>query len=105
MDLPQKTDRALLDKLILAARNYQMTPYERELQRRSYIRGEFMLEHPEMLAEEVDALLDKAIGQVSKPYLHVREKHTDLIHAINSRDGDNDVEDRLLNAQIHSLLS
>lgn len=34
----------------------------RAAQRRSWVRGELMLEHPKMTREEADALIDKAMG-------------------------------------------
>lgn len=36
-----------------------MSVEQRRAQRRSWVRGEMMLEHPDMTAEEVDTLLDR----------------------------------------------
>lgn len=52
---------ALLKKAVAAFD--AMTPEQqrehREKQRRSWVRGELMLAHPEMTREEADALIDK----------------------------------------------
>jgi hypothetical protein len=44
-----------------------MTPEEKaamhEAQRRSYVRGELMMEDPAMTAAEADALIDHALGK------------------------------------------
>lgn len=53
------TARPLLDRLIEAARSHVMTPAERAAQRRSWVRGEMMLAHPEMTRAEVDAIMDR----------------------------------------------
>ena len=53
--LPPNPDlAALLEK----ARAHVMTPEEKRAQRRSWVRGEMMLEHPEMTAEYVNAMMD-----------------------------------------------
>lgn len=52
-----------LAALIERARNHAMTKAERDAQRRSYVRGELMLAHPEMSKAEADALIDKVEGQ------------------------------------------
>jgi len=49
-----------LDALLEKARHYVMTPAEKREQRRSWVRGEMMLEHPEMTRDYVDRLLDEA---------------------------------------------
>lgn len=49
-----------LAALIDRARNHRMTKAEVDAQRRSWVRGELMLEHPEMTRDEVDALIDRA---------------------------------------------
>ena len=54
--------RPELDALIERARNHVMTKEERDAQRRSWVRGELMLEHPEMTREEADAIMDRAEG-------------------------------------------
>lgn len=46
-------------RLLKASKNHVMTPEERRAQRRSWVRGEMLLEHPEMTAEEVDDILAK----------------------------------------------
>lgn len=51
-----------LAALIERARNHTMTKAERDAQRRSYVRGELMLAHPEMTRDEADALIGKAEG-------------------------------------------
>jgi hypothetical protein len=62
-DLPPRPE---VDDLLRQARaRFDATPPEqqrehREAQRRSYVRGEMMLEHPEMTAEEANALIDRA---------------------------------------------
>ena len=48
-----------LDALLAAARNHKMTPAEHRSQRRSWVIGEIMLEHPEMTREQVVAILDE----------------------------------------------
>ena len=50
--------RPELDALIEKEKGHKMTPAEIRLQRRSWVRGEMMLEHPEMTAEQVDAIMD-----------------------------------------------
>jgi len=52
-----------LAALIDRARAHRMTKSERDAQRRSYVRGELMLAHPEMSKAEADALIDKVEGQ------------------------------------------
>lgn len=58
-DYPTDPDLlALLEK----AKGYVMSPAERREQRRSWVRGEMMLEHPEMTAEQVNAIMDDFDG-------------------------------------------
>lgn len=53
------TPRPALDALFDAARKAPpMTKAERDAQRRSWVIGEMMLEHPEMTREEADASFD-----------------------------------------------
>lgn len=56
-----KTDPKLLE-LLEKAKGHVMTRAERDAQRRSWVRGEMMLEHPEMTAEHVNAILDDVLG-------------------------------------------
>lgn len=54
-------DRAKLDELLERVRQLPpMSPEQRREQRRSWVRGELMLEHPKMTREQADALIDKA---------------------------------------------
>lgn len=61
-DLMNRIDEALLER----ARNHVMTPAERIAQRRSWVKGEFMMEHPEMDEATVDALLDKTLPELAR---------------------------------------
>ena len=71
---------AELNRLLALARARvaAMTPGEKaamhEAQRRSYVRGELMMEHPAMTAQEADALIDEALygGPVRLPARPVR---------------------------------
>lgn len=58
--------RPELEALLERARGYVMTPAERIAQRRSWVKGEFMLEHPEMPEDEVDALLDRTLPELAR---------------------------------------
>lgn len=58
-----RTPNPMLMALIEHARAHRMTKGERDAQRRSYVRGELMLAHPEMSKAEADALIDKVEGQ------------------------------------------
>jgi hypothetical protein len=49
-----------LDALLEKARSHVMTGEERREQRRSWVRGEMMLEHPEMTLEAANKMLDEA---------------------------------------------
>lgn len=49
-----------LEALIERARHHVMTPEEKRAQRRSWVIGEMMLEHPEMTREYVEKLLDES---------------------------------------------
>ena len=67
------TARPTLDALLELARNHVMTPAERNAQRRSWVKGEFMIEHPDMPEAEVDALLDRTLPELaSKEPSHER---------------------------------
>lgn len=55
-----------LKALLERARNHVMTPAERVAQRRSWVKGEFMMEHPEMSEADVDALLDKTLPELTR---------------------------------------
>lgn len=48
-----------LSRLIEEAKAHKMTAEEIREQRRSWVRGELMLAHPEMTIEEANALIDK----------------------------------------------
>lgn len=61
--LPGRSMSAALLTLIERAKSHRMTKYERDAQRRSYVRGELMLAHPEMTTAEADALIDKVEGR------------------------------------------
>lgn len=56
-----KTDPKLL-ALLERARDPKMTPAEIDAQRRSWVRGEMMLDHPEMTAEQADEKLREVMG-------------------------------------------
>lgn len=57
---PIATDPKLLALLEEARNRPPMTRDEIDAQRKSWVRGELMLEHPEMTKEEATALVDKA---------------------------------------------
>lgn len=59
------TPRPTLDALLACARNHVMTTAERIAQRRSWVKGEFMIEHPDMPEAEVDALLDRTLPELA----------------------------------------
>lgn len=54
-------DRPELTALLERARHHKMTPEEKAAQRRSWVVGEMMLEHPEMTREEADAIYNRVI--------------------------------------------
>ena len=58
-----RTPNPMLMALIEHARTHRMTKAERDAQRRSYVRGELMLAHPEMSKIEADAIIDRVEGQ------------------------------------------
>jgi hypothetical protein len=63
---PLATSPELLALIAKARAQFEaMSPAERaamlQAQRRSWVRGELMLEHPDMSAQEADALIDKAM--------------------------------------------
>ena len=49
-----------LKKLLEAARGHVMSPEERAAQRKSWVIGEMMLEHPEMTREEAERIYNEA---------------------------------------------
>lgn len=55
-----------------------MTPAEQArhnaLQRRSWVRGEMMLEHPEMTEEQVNKLIDQVLGPAPRAPLQGKTK-------------------------------
>lgn len=53
------TDPELL-ALLARAKGYRMTPAEKTAQRRSWVRGELMLENPDLTWEEADARVRRA---------------------------------------------
>lgn len=57
-----RTPRPTLEALIDKARNHVMTPAEKAAQRKSWVVGEFMLEHPEKTRAEAEAIYEKVIG-------------------------------------------
>jgi hypothetical protein len=59
---PIETDPELL-KLLERAKGYVMTKGEREAQRRSWVIGEMMLEHPEMSREQAEAIYNRVMGE------------------------------------------
>lgn len=62
--MPQTNLDILISRAIAAfeALSPEQKLAHRAAQRRSWVRGELMLEHPEMTREEADALIDKAMG-------------------------------------------
>jgi hypothetical protein len=52
--------RPELDELLRNAAKRRMTPAEIREQRRSWVRGELMLEHPELTREEADRRITEA---------------------------------------------
>lgn len=49
-----------LETLLALAKTHTMSPEEREAQRRSWVVGELMLEHPEMRRKRAEQLYDEA---------------------------------------------
>ncbi len=64
-----KTDPELL-ALLEKARSHVMTPEERRHQRRSWVIGEMMLEHPDMTREQAEKLADSVLGPASPTPAH-----------------------------------
>lgn len=62
---PASTPSYTLISLIAAAKSHKMTREERIAQRRSWVRGEMMMSHPEMSAEQVNDLMDKVLPELS----------------------------------------
>lgn len=54
-----KTAEDVLTLLKHGADYPAMDATQRRAQRRSWVRGEMMIEHPEMTSEDVDSLLDR----------------------------------------------
>lgn len=52
-------DNPTLAKKLTEAINKAMTPDEIAKQRRSWVRGQLMLSHPDMTREEADAIIDR----------------------------------------------
>lgn len=52
--------RPELEQLLEAAKNFKWTPEHREAQRKSWVIGELMLEHPGMTYEEAEQLYNGA---------------------------------------------
>lgn len=50
--------RKALEDLIEKARNHVMTPEEREAQRKSWVVGNMLLDHPEMPRETAERIYD-----------------------------------------------
>lgn len=59
-----------LDALLERARNHVPSPAERTAQRRSWVKGQFMLDHPGMPETEVDALIDRALPELTSKAAH-----------------------------------
>jgi hypothetical protein len=60
MSKPIKTDPKLL-ALLAKAKDHKMTPEERAAQRKSWVIGNMMLDHPEMSREEVERIYSEVI--------------------------------------------
>jgi hypothetical protein len=58
MRLPPSEPHPELDALLAKARTYVMTADERAAQRKSWVVGEMMLEHPDMTREEAVRVYD-----------------------------------------------
>ncbi|MGR7993901.1 hypothetical protein [Xanthobacter sp. ZOL 2024] len=56
-----KSDPGLL-QVLQRLKDHEMTPEEIDAQRRSWVRGEMMIDHPEMTLEEADAVVRKVAG-------------------------------------------
>lgn len=53
-----------LEDLIDRAKRFVMTPEQHREQRRSWVRGQYMMSHPEATREEADALIDRALPEL-----------------------------------------
>lgn len=51
-----------LRQMLQRLKDHEMTPEEIDAQRRSWVRGEMMIDHPEMTLEEADAVVRKVAG-------------------------------------------
>lgn len=60
MHRPTVTNPELLARLEEARKRSPMSREEIDAQRKSWVRGELMLEHPDMTVEEATELVDKA---------------------------------------------
>lgn len=62
MGKPIATDPKLLE-LLERAKGHVMTKAERDAQRKSWVIGEMMLEHPEMTREKAKAVYASVVGE------------------------------------------
>lgn len=60
--VPRLEMPAVLTEAIKRAKLHTMTPAEADAQRRSFVRGQMGMSHPEMLTDELDALMLKVFG-------------------------------------------
>ncbi len=51
-----------LTALLAKVKDYKMTKEEKDAQRKSWVIGEFMLEHPEVTREYAEAVYQKVTG-------------------------------------------
>lgn len=61
MQFPHLTADAELAALLEKAKSHVMTPEEIAAQRRSWVTGEMMLEHPEMTREDAQVIYDEML--------------------------------------------
>lgn len=59
MNLPPSKPNSELEALLAKARAHKMTPHERWEQRRSFVRGQMGMSHPEMTVEQINSILDE----------------------------------------------
>lgn len=57
--IPPAKPHPALDRLLEATKGYVMPPPEKAAQRKSWVIGEMMLEHPEMSREDAERIYDK----------------------------------------------
>lgn len=55
--------RPELEKLLERARGYKMSKAERDAQRKSWVIGKMMLEHPEMTRADAERIYDEIAGE------------------------------------------